>query len=226
MTAMKTPLTEETRNKCIDVLKLSIATKSECVDSLFMLKSKLNNSEAKAEISNSNRELLDSLADFIILLCYVNLDLSTTYKHYLTSKLPYERRFALKNANVIMIEGYKKMYGYSDNHLKEAFWLTNMKRICEKLPKEFMSEYELLTPQIIELGSSGVFDKNSRDYAIHYDHNVEKVYKMLLSIDGEEFTNRIDQYIEIMNSLYQFSQKILSFVTKELLNISKTIETN
>jgi len=164
---------------------------------------------------DKNFKIIEGVFSFTIHLCYLYCDLGTAIRHCLSAELDYEKRFAVKLLNVIMIEGYKRIYGYGDK-IKESFWVKSIKPICESVSSECINKYDELTRQIIEIGQGNVFDKDSRDLAIHYDTDVEKVYVLLLTLNAEIESKKVIEFLKLTEQLIKFAGEILTLRNKEL----------
>ncbi|MFR9603236.1 MAG: hypothetical protein SNG02_05120 [Rikenellaceae bacterium] len=194
----KQPITQETRQSLINTTGMTLDVLTLAVEQNFKKKAKLP----------KNDVLKHNLIDFAIHLCYIRLDLLTALRLYLSAKKAHEERFTVKNLNVIMIEGYKRIYGYGRN-INESFWISKIKPICDNLPQHLQAEYKELTDEIIQIGQSGVFDKDSRDYAVHYDPNVTKVYDMLVALDAEIALSNTLVFAKLVEKLQKFTTQIL-----------------
>ena len=51
---------------------------------------------------------------------YITMDLCVAFRFYLSAQIPHEERFAIQQLNVIMVEGYKRLYGYNSG-IKTSF---------------------------------------------------------------------------------------------------------
>lgn len=165
---------------------------------------------------DENFKIIDRVNSFAIHLCYLYCDLGTAIKHYLSAELDYEKRYAVKLLNVIMIEGYKRIYGFEKDKIKISLWVKSLEDICKSVSSECANKYNELTQQIIEIGQSKIFDKDNRDLAVHYDTDVEKVYALLLKLSAEDESQKVIEFLKLLEQLIKFSGEILIFKNKEL----------
>lgn len=138
-------------------------------------------------------------------LDYVNLDLCAAYRHYLMAGTNYEERHAIKNLNTIMHEGYKKLYGFTQK--QNTFWKCQVKDAVESYP-EFKDEYIIISALLTQLQTNEIFDKESRDLAVHYDNDPRKVYDMLAEINAEEVSQRFSNLFLVFTQVLEFLKKI------------------
>ena len=197
----KQPITQKSRESLIKTMGLVLDSSTITIDKCFKTKTSL--AEERVEMHN--------LLDFTIHLNYVLLDLAVAFRQYLSAKKPHEERFATKYLNVIMIEGYKRTYGYG-KIISESFWVSKIKPICDDLPQIYQDKYQALTGKIIKVGKSGIFDKDSRDYAVHYDADVKKVYNMLIALNGETSASNTIVFLDLLENIENFITEIFPLV--------------
>jgi hypothetical protein len=196
-------LTEETANKIFDSLGKSISVFEKHADDCA---SYLKALEIMPE--TDERKTFKSILRTNLILSYINLDFLTAFRQYLSRELNtnYDKRQAMTKLNIIMCEGYKKIYGFGQQHNK-SFWATQIKNAVDFL-KEYNEEYTKIENELTALNSTNVFDKNIRNLAVHYDEDPLKVYAMLLSINAEEITNRCILFWRVMEHISKFVRDI------------------
>lgn len=133
---------------------------------------------------------------------YIDLDFCAACCHYLSAKTNYEQRFAFKNINTILSEGYKKLYGFTTK--EDSFWKKQIKYAVEQY-QEFREEYLRITESLEGLQTKDVFNKEMRDLSVHYDANPIKVYQMLTNISGEEVMRRYIEFAFITSVSWQLN---------------------
>ncbi len=211
---MSTPLTKETRNRIY--IKFGIGVEFSCalIDKLMRTKKSL--AEKQLTITPSNYDTLIALINTLTHICYVTANMQTAYRQYLSAKIPHEERCAIASLNVFMNEGYKRMYGYR-KLIKESFWIDKIGAICDMLQPEYQTEYTQLKDELVAIGRSDVFDKDSRDFYTHLDVDVDKVYNMLINLNAEVTTNRAIEFIEMFNKLLSFITRVFEIKSNEIL---------
>lgn len=60
---------------------------------------------------NKQTKVLKNILETSTTLCFINLDILSAYRQYLSAQTNYEERYAMKSLNTIMSEGYKKDLG-------------------------------------------------------------------------------------------------------------------
>ena len=164
---------------------------------------------------------LNTILSFAIHLSFLYCDLGTALRHSFIAKLDYEKRYAIKHLNVIMTEGYSRIYGFENKNEKKkyeqinkSFWIKSIKPICESISQECLCRYYETGKTIIAIGT--IFDKNKRNITVHYDTNVEKVYKMLLSLNLEVESQKVIKFLNLLEELINFAKEILILENKKL----------
>ena len=65
--------------------------------------------------------VVQSTIEATMMIEYIALDLYAAYRQYLSATTDYEERQAMTKANIVMSEGYKKLYGFTEDKQKESF---------------------------------------------------------------------------------------------------------
>lgn len=69
-------------------------------------------------------------------------------------------------------------------------------------------DYDEITSQLREFVPPNL-DKDMRDYAVHYDRDPRKVYRMLSSINAEEVSQRVIKFLIVLVKIQQFTGDLL-----------------
>ena len=235
----KQPLTAEGLNKLMITTEQTIVAFSRNIDEWMYYKNNLPillssfKDSAKKDISSENKngalsflqidknfDEIDNLLSFSIHLSYLYCNLASLLRFCLSAKLEYEQRFASTYFNVIMIEGYKRIYGFESNkkgkekqQIEESFWVKSIKPICQSSSQEWVCRYEIIEKKLIDMRT--LLDKDKRDIAVHFDNDVKKVHEMLKSIVLEEEVIRMSEFLKYLEELVFFMRDIIVFKDKE-----------
>ena len=152
-----------------------------------------------------------------LMLCYINLDLCAAYRQYLSTDTStnYEKRQAMTKINVIMSEGYKKIYGFGESQQKKSFWVSQIKVAIDSLGS-YADEYNRIEVLLKDMANDHVLNKEMRDLAIHYDDDPLKVYKMLSDLSAEEVTSRCNKFFGILAEVTKFVWALINHMTSSL----------
>lgn len=199
-------LTEQSRNRLFDFVGNEIKEDSKEVDFIYRLRKILN---------GTNRALSDILALHMHVL-FILLDFNTVYRMHLKAQLPYEKRFTLRQMNVIMLEGFKRIYGFGKATKKSLLY--SIRPEVNVITSTDSKGYDQVVEALTILGESKHLNKDSRDLSIHYDVDVDKFYEMNVKIkDAEEIFLNMCSSLKTFKKLtaylkkvdYPFIQKIL-----------------
>ena len=78
--------------------------------------------------------VVQSTIEATMMIEYIALDLYAAYRQYLSATTDYEERQAMTKANIVMSEGYKKLYGFTEDKQKESFWGKQIKKAVDVNP--------------------------------------------------------------------------------------------
>ena len=153
-----------------------------------------------------------------LMLCYINLDLCAAYRQYLSTDTStnYENRQAMAKINVVMSEGYKKIYGFGESQQKKSFWVSQIKVAVDCLGS-YADEYNRIECLLKDMANDNVLNKEMRDLAIHYDDAPLKVYKMLSDLSAEEVTSRCNKFFAILAELTKFVRVLINHMTSTMV---------
>lgn len=196
-------LTKETARRMFENAGKSISmcenNADRCAELLTVLESK-----PKTDAFNALKGILDAS----LVLDFINLDLCAAYRQYLSTELSakYEKRQAMTKINVVMSEGYKKIYGFEGDNRKSSYWVNQIKTVVDFLGG-LDKEYKEIEDKLIAFKNKGVLNRDMRDLAVHYDTTPMKVYKMLSELSAEEVSKRCIDFYDLLN-------KVTTFVTR------------
>ena len=130
---------------------------------------------------------------------YITMDLCVAFRFYLSAQIPHEERFAIQQLNVIMVEGYKRLYGFNSGIKTSLFYKVNPKQ--NTITSIDYDGYRRVEKELVKLGNSSNLDKYARDISVHYDTDVLKVFNMLVSMDAEETSQKVISCLDVLKSL-------------------------
>ncbi|MDR2584842.1 MAG: hypothetical protein LBC84_01265 [Prevotellaceae bacterium] len=129
------------------------------------------------------------------------MDIACSFKCYLKADIDYERKYALKQLLVLILEGYKKIHGFKEKR-KESFWIGIIQPITMNVAYP-QAEFDQLTKKLFDLEKK-LPDRDYRDLAVHYDKNPSIVHDMLIAINmGDTFESMID-FVKLTNEIVNF----------------------
>ncbi len=150
-----------------------------------------------------------------LMLCYINLDLFAAYRQYFSTDTStnYENRQAMTKINIVISEGYKKIYGFSKQ--QNSFWGLQIKTAVKFL-NSHQDEYDKIEEELNNMAKDSVLNKDMRDLAVHYDRDPMAVYKMLSELSAEEVTCRCNQFLAVLQVVTKFVWKLTNQLSAKL----------
>lgn len=193
-------LTKDTARKLFGETGKSISICEKHVDRSATLLSEL---ESKTKTDEVNA--LIGIAKISLIIDFINLDLCAALRQFLSSELStkYDKRQAMTKINIVMSEGYKKIYGFENKQREKSYWANQIKTVVDFIGG-FDKEYKELETKLVDFGKNGSLNKDMRDLAVHYDSDPMKVYCMLSELDAEEITRSCKKFYDLINSITKF----------------------
>lgn len=197
-------LTKETAQRLFDDAGKSIALcetdADQCAALLIALESKPKTNEFNA---------LKGVLNTSLLIDFINLDLCSAFRQYVSTELSakYDKRQAMTKINIVMSEGYKKIYGFGEKQRGNSYWAQQIKTVVDFLGG-LDKEYKAIETELIAFGDNNILNKDMRNLAVHYDESPMKVYKMLLKLDAEEVSKRCIEFYNLINSIREFIHQL------------------
>lgn len=192
----KVPLSLVSAKRLYNSLGLNIEQSTKDLDFIHNLKETLTKNEV-------------SFSDILSLhmhVLYITMDLCVAFRFYLSAQIPHEERFAIQQLNVIMVEGYKRLYGFNSGIKTSLFYKVNPN--INIVTSTDCNGYKIVEQKLIDLGNSSNLDKEARDIFVHYDPDVMKVYEMLVSIDAEETSKKVISCLAVLKSLTSYLNSV------------------
>lgn len=155
----------------------------------------------KATLPKNDQSISDIISLHMHVL-YLLMDLSAAYRIYFSALIPHEERFAIQQLNVIMVEGYKRLYGFNSKIKESLFYKVNPLRNI--ITSTDIDGYKKVEHELIEFGNGSNLDKDARDVSVHYNTDVMKVYDMLVSIDAEKTSQNVISCLAVLKSLTSY----------------------
>lgn len=204
-------MTHEKAIQLHEQLKMQINVFEKNADVCAICLSALEN-KPKSEINMTYKSILNTQ----LMLCFINLDLCAAYRQYLSidASTNYEKRQAMTKINIVISEGYKKLYGYNGQQ-NNSFWVVHIKRAVDFLDS-YQEEYKNIEKKLKCMQKDKVVNKDMRDLAVHYDTNPMKVYDMLSKLNAEEVTERCVKFLKLLMDIIEFVWKLIKQIQTKL----------
>lgn len=199
-------LTKDTSQRLFDNAGESISLCENDVDRYVALLLAL---ESKPKTDELNA--LRGIVNVSLIMDFINLDVCSALRQYLSSELSakYDKRQAMTKINIVMSEGYKKIYGFGNEQRKCSYWVNQIRAVADFIGG-FDKEYKELETKLADFGNNGALNKDMRDLAVHYDTDPVKVYHMLSELNAEEVLRRCNEFYNLMNSIRNYVGQLSS----------------
>lgn len=178
----------------------------------------------KKGIQNDFLETQNEIFKFRLFIGFLFSDLCCSLNSYFNAKSQYEEKFAIRNIIVIINEGFKKIFNFEkvNNKTKyrnNSFWIKEIKPLLIDDLNSYTHEYERITKKL-EKYLEFDFDKikENRDLSIHYDKNPMLIYNMIIDLDFEEKASFIISFLDILDEMYFFTEKLGNHFRKDIEN--------
>ncbi|MDD3945523.1 MAG: hypothetical protein PHS38_12530 [Bacteroidales bacterium] len=152
----------------------------------------------------------------------LKMDLDSAKKAYFMAEYSIEKHLCLKHINVIIYEGFKKLYGLDINDI--TYWNSYILPIenkiksdsSKRLSDELDQKLQMLRPTIKGLAEQ-------RHLSVHLEDGIDAIYEMLVNLKPEvEFQNQQD-FLKIIMQIFFQSLDILNLIDMQLIEDSKKI---
>ena len=149
-------------------------------------------------------------------LCFINLDFCAAIRQYLSTDTStyYEKRQAMTKINIVMSEGYKKIYGFKEQQQRKSFWISQIKTAVDILGVGD-TEFDRIEGVLRNFESDNIFNQDMRDLSVHYDEDPLKVYKMLSDLSAEEVTDRCLKFLALLTEVSEFVSKLITQMSRK-----------
>jgi hypothetical protein len=151
-------------------------------------------------------------------ISFIYLDLACALRAYLSSEYYFEKQLNLRRINIIVFEGFKHLYGYSeDDHIK-SFWHRNISStLNDSKNQDLIDSLNEIEHELKGLASdNGINNKQLRECSVHYrykekDNIVELFYALVKSNPLIEI-NKSLKLIKLLPKLLKINIESTNFV--------------
>lgn len=148
---------------------------------------------------------------------FIYLDLACAVRAYLSSEVYFEKQLNLRRINIVVYEGFKHLYGYTDSDHIKSFWQRNITSILKKSTNTILLdslakiEYELK-----ELASdNGINNMQLRECTVHYRYkerdNIITLFHALVKSNPLIEMNKSLKLLTLLPKLLKINTESASF---------------
>lgn len=120
-------------------------------------------------ISGEIQPLIETIYPGIHIL-FMYLDLSCAIRAYLSSEIYFEKQLNLRRINIVLYEGFKHIYGYSESDHTRSFWSRSISPILTKsTDKTLLDSLAEIECELKEIATDGeINNAQLRECSVHY----------------------------------------------------------
>ena len=153
------------------------------------------------------KDLYLVIIDTLLMSHIIQIEVALAFKHYFLAECKYEKLLSLKSLYIILLEGYKRIKGFSKQ--KENLW-DYIRPKCLNNSEMLKTKIQEIDKLFTEFEQKDVFNRKNRDIFTHYDVNVTLYCDSLYSINVEDI---LESY-----------QTMTSFLLNPLIRLLKEIK--
>ncbi len=160
-------------NKLFNELGAQITLHSNNLDSIVSDCKKPKIVQDKYNLGETFAERLQHMVKSIypsIHILYIYIDLASAIRAYFSSEYYFEKQLNLRRINVIVYEGFKHIYGYTDKEHSKSFWQQNISSVLiSSTDKNLTDSLTKIDKELKELATGDdINNMQLRECSVHY----------------------------------------------------------
>ncbi len=212
---------DDNNNKLFNELEGTITCYSNQLDSIISQCRVPKKIQEKFELNN---ELTKRLTPFIksvnpcIHILFIYLDLASAVRAYLSSEFYFEKQLNLRRVHIIVYEGFKHIFGYSERDNEQSFWSRNILPILKTTTDiDQLNKLENIEKELQKLASDkGITNLDLRECVVHYRYkerdNVIKLFHALVKLNPLIEMNKALKLLKLLPKLIEISNDSVRFI--------------
>lgn len=148
---------------------------------------------------------------------FIYMDLASALRAYLSSEYYFEKQLNLRRINIIVYEGFKHLYGYTESDHLRSFWHRNITSILnESTNSNLLGLLAEIERELKELASdNGINNKQLRECTVHYRYkerdNIITLFHALIEANPLIEFNKSLKLLKILPGLSTINTEAVSF---------------
>lgn len=169
---------------------------------------------------NQLNHLLESFQPSIHIV-YLYLDIACAVRAYLKSEYYIEKQLNLRRINVIVYEGFKLLYGYTEEEQSESFWNKNISStIAQSTDSASNILLNNIEVKLRDLSQNSVINNpDLRHLSVHYRdkriNNIPLIFKKLIRLNPILEMDKSLKLLKILPPLFEAMQSAVKIVHKD-----------
>ena len=148
-------------------------------------------------------------------ITYIYIDLASALCRFLTSEYTLERQFALKQTNVIIYEGFNKLYSINEESYK-SLWDKYVRPYTTNLSAPPITlEFEKLTHQLEIIKNEIKSRGNQRQMSVHFNQGIMKLYEMLHDLNPVVEISICKHIFKLLNDVTNFLNRCMEEIKEK-----------
>lgn len=148
---------------------------------------------------------------------FIYLDLTCALRAYLSSEYYFEKQLNLRRINVVVYEGFKHLYGYTESDHLRSFWYRNITSVLnDSTNTNLLDSLAKIERELKELASdNGINNKRLRECTVHYRYkerdNIVTLFHALIEANPLIEFNKSLKLLKILPGLSKINTEAVSF---------------
>lgn len=151
-------------------------------------------------------------------ISFIYLDLTCALRAYLSSEYYFERQLNLRRINIVVYEGFKHLYGYTESDHVKSFWHRNIaSTLNDSKNQNLIDSLNEIEHELDELASdNGINNKQLRECSVHYRYkekdNIVALFYALVKANPLIEINKSLKLINLLPKLLKINTESTNFV--------------
>lgn len=151
-------------------------------------------------------------------LHFIFLDLACAIKAYLHSGYYFEKQLNLRRLRVVIYEGFKKIYGFTDSQESNSFWRKNIYNALQKSTDPTVADkLATIEDNLSQLREyKDIKDDKKREYTVHYRYkevnNIIPIFHQLINSNPIVEMEKALRLLRLLPSIIKLNKASLEVV--------------
>jgi len=177
--------------------------------------------QEKLNLDDTFTERLQPLVESIrpgLHIFFIYLDLASAIRAYLSSEYYFEKQLNLRRINVVVYEGFKHLYGYTESEHLKSFWQQKISSILKESTNTTLTDsLTKIESELKELAAdNGINNKQLRECSVHYRYknrdNTIKLFHALVKANPFIELNKALKLLQILPELMNLNSDSMGVV--------------
>lgn len=151
-------------------------------------------------------------------ISFIYLDLACALRAYLSSEYYFEKQLNLRRINIVVYEGFKHLYGYTERDLIQSFWYRNIASVLKgSTNPNLLDSLNEIENELKGLASdNGINNTQLRECSVHYRYkekdNLVALFYALVKSNPLVEINKCLKLINLLPKLLKINTESTNFV--------------